>query len=44
LRERTRSGLSIFELCLPSAAKVPSFGLGWIHEIKCGGFRILAQL
>jgi len=43
LRERTRPGLEIIEPCLPSPAKVPPSGPGWIHEIKHDGFRILAR-
>jgi bifunctional non-homologous end joining protein LigD len=43
LRERTRPGLGIIEPCLPSPAKAPPSGPGWIHEIKHDGFRILAQ-
>jgi hypothetical protein len=43
LRERTRPGLGIIEPCLPSPAKAPPSGLGWIHEIKHDGFRILAR-
>jgi len=43
LRERTRPGLGIIEPCLPSAAKVPPSGPGWVHEIKHDGFRILAR-
>ena len=43
LRERTRPGLGIIEPCLPSPAKVPPAGPGWIHEIKHDGFRILAR-
>jgi ATP-dependent DNA ligase len=43
LRERTRPGLGIIEPCLPSPAKAPPFGPGWIHEIKHDGFRILAR-
>lgn len=42
LRERTRPGLGIIEPCLPSPAKAPPSGPGWIHEIKHDGFRILA--
>jgi bifunctional non-homologous end joining protein LigD len=42
LRERTRPGLGIIEPCLPSPAKVPPSGPGWLHEIKHDGFRILA--
>jgi bifunctional non-homologous end joining protein LigD len=43
LRERTRPGLGIIEPCLPSTAKVPPSGPGWLHEIKHDGFRILAR-
>jgi hypothetical protein len=43
LRERTRLGLGIIEPCLPSPAKVPPSGPGWLHEIKHDGFRILAR-
>jgi ATP-dependent DNA ligase len=43
LRERTRPGLSIIEPCLPSPAKAPPSGLGWLHEIKHDGFRIIAR-
>ena len=43
LRERTRPGLGIIEPCLPSHAKAPLAGSGWIHEIKHDGFRILAR-
>jgi len=43
LRERTRPGLGIIEPCLPSSAKAPPSGPGWIHEIKHDGFRILAR-
>jgi hypothetical protein len=43
LRERTRPGLGIIEPCLPSPAKVPPSGPGWIYEIKHDGFRILAR-
>jgi ATP-dependent DNA ligase len=43
LRERNRPGLGIFEPCLPSSAKVPPSGPGWLHEIKHDGFRILAR-
>jgi len=43
LRERTRPGLGIIESCLPSPAKAPPSGPGWIHEIKHDGFRILAR-
>jgi bifunctional non-homologous end joining protein LigD len=43
LREHTRPGLGIIEPCLPSPAKVPPSGPGWLHEIKHDGFRILAR-
>jgi bifunctional non-homologous end joining protein LigD len=43
LRERTRPGLGIIEPCLPSPAKAPPSGRGWLHEIKHDGFRILAR-
>jgi bifunctional non-homologous end joining protein LigD len=43
LRERTRPGLGIIEPCLPSPAKTPPLGPGWLHEIKHDGFRILAR-
>jgi ATP-dependent DNA ligase len=43
LRERTRPGLGIIEPCLPSPAKVPPSGPGWLHEIKHDGFRVLAR-
>jgi bifunctional non-homologous end joining protein LigD len=43
LRERTRPGLGIIEPCLPSPAKGPPSGPGWLHEIKHDGFRILAR-
>ena len=41
--ERTRPGLGIIEPCLPSPAKAPPSGPGWLHEIKHDGFRILAR-
>jgi bifunctional non-homologous end joining protein LigD len=43
LRERARPGLGIIEPCLPSPAKVPPSGPGWLHEIKHDGFRIMAR-
>jgi bifunctional non-homologous end joining protein LigD len=43
LRERTHPGLGIIEPCLPSPAKAPPSGPGWLHEIKHDGFRILAR-
>jgi hypothetical protein len=42
LRERTRPGAGIVQPCLPSPAKAPPSGPGWLHEIKHDGFRILA--
>jgi ATP-dependent DNA ligase len=44
LRERPRPGLGIIEPCLPSPAKAPPSGPGWIHEIKHDGFRVMARL
>ena len=43
LRECTHPGLGIIEPCLPSLAKAPPSGPGWLHEIKHDGFRIMAQ-
>jgi hypothetical protein len=44
LRERiARRGIGAIELCLPSPAKRPSAGAGWIHEIKHDCFRLLAR-
>src|SRR5262244_1536764 len=43
LRERVAPRLGIIEPCLPSPAKAPPSGAGWIHEIKHDGFRILAR-
>jgi bifunctional non-homologous end joining protein LigD len=43
LRERTRPGPGIIEPCLPSPAKAPPSGPGWLHEIKHDGFRIMAR-
>jgi bifunctional non-homologous end joining protein LigD len=37
------AGLGIIEPCLPSPAKAPPSGPGWLHEIKHDGFRILAR-
>jgi bifunctional non-homologous end joining protein LigD len=39
----TRPGLGIIEPCLPSPAKAPPSGPGWVHEIKHDGFRIMAR-
>ena len=36
-------GLGTIEPCLPSPAKVPPSGPGWLHEIKHDGIRILAR-
>jgi hypothetical protein len=34
LRERVaRHGIGVIEPCLPSPAKAPPAGAGWIHEI-----------
>ena len=45
LRERVaRRGVGAIEPCLPSPAKRPLAGPGWIHEIKHDGFRIFARL
>jgi bifunctional non-homologous end joining protein LigD len=35
--------LGIIEPCLPSPAKAPPSGPGWLHEIKHDDFRILAR-
>jgi len=44
LRVRSRPVLGIvIEPCLPSFAKVPPSGPGWIHEIKHDGMRIMAR-
>ena len=44
LRERVgRQGIGAIELCLPSPAKRPPAGPGWIHEIKHDGFRLIAR-
>ncbi|HEU0062580.1 MAG TPA: hypothetical protein VFR19_22045 [Hyphomicrobiaceae bacterium] len=44
LRERVaRRGIGAIEPCLPSPAKAPPSGPGWIHEIKHDGFRLLAR-
>jgi hypothetical protein len=36
-------GLGFIEPCLPSPAKAPPSGPGWLHEIKHDGFRILPR-
>ena len=44
LRERVaRQRVGAIEPCLPSPAKRPPAGPGWIHEIKHDGFRLLAR-
>jgi bifunctional non-homologous end joining protein LigD len=45
LQRRVRAEQSVppFEPCLPRVADKPPVGLGWIHEIKHDGFRILAH-
>ena len=40
---RKRSLVGFIEPCLPSPAKAPPSGPGWIHEIKHDGFRIMAR-
>jgi ATP dependent DNA ligase domain len=43
-RERVaRRGIGAIEPCLPSPAKEPPSGPGWIHEIKHDGFRLIAR-
>jgi bifunctional non-homologous end joining protein LigD len=42
LRGKGRT-VGFIEPCLPSPAKAPPSGPGWIHEIKHDGFRILAR-
>jgi bifunctional non-homologous end joining protein LigD len=45
LRRRLRADQSQPRLgpCLPRSAREPPSGLGWLHEIKHDGFRILAH-
>jgi bifunctional non-homologous end joining protein LigD len=43
LSVRSSRLVGFIEPCLPSSAKVPSSGPDWIHEIKHGGFRIMAR-
>ena len=43
LRQRKSGLVGFIEPCLPSPAKVPPSGPGWIHEIKHDGFRITAR-
>jgi bifunctional non-homologous end joining protein LigD len=40
--ERSSRAIGFIEPCLPSPAKAPPSGPGWLHEIKHDGFRILA--
>jgi ATP-dependent DNA ligase len=30
--------------CLPTAARIPPPGRGWLHEIKHDGYRLMARL
>jgi len=39
----THPELGFIEPCLPSPAKAPPSGPGWLHEIKHDGFRIMAR-
>ena len=39
----THRELGFIEPCLPSPAKAPPSGSGWLHEIKHDGFRIMAR-
>src|SRR5579862_2492319 len=43
LRSRKSRLVGFVEPCLPSPAKAPPAGPGWIHEIKHDGFRIMAR-
>jgi bifunctional non-homologous end joining protein LigD len=43
LRVRKRPALGFVKPCLPSSAKTPPSGAGWVHEIKHDGFRIMAR-
>ena len=40
---RNRGTVGFIEPCLPSPAKAPPSGPGWLHEIKHDGFRIMAR-
>ena len=42
-RLRSRRSAGHIEPCLPSPAKRPPSGEGWLHEIKHDGFRIMAR-
>jgi bifunctional non-homologous end joining protein LigD len=43
LRARNRPSLEFVKPCLPSSAKTPPSGAGWVHEIKHDGFRIMTR-
>jgi ATP-dependent DNA ligase len=43
LRSRNGRRGGFIEPCLPSPAKAPPSGPGWLHEIKDDGFRIMAR-
>ena len=32
------------EPCIPTAARIPPTGPGWLHEIKHDGYRLMARL
>ena len=40
--QRSHRAPGLIEPCLPSPAKAPPTGPGWLHEIKHDRFRILA--
>ena len=40
---RSRGTVGFVEPCLPSPARLPPSGPGWIHEIKHDGFRLVAR-
>ena len=41
--QRSGRAAGLIEPCLPSSAKAPPSGPGWLHEIKHDGFRIIAR-
>jgi bifunctional non-homologous end joining protein LigD len=43
LRPRTRRSVGFIQPCLPSPAERPPSGVGWLHEIKHDGLRIMAR-
>lgn len=43
LRSRWAAPSGFIEPCLPSRADRPPSGLGWIHEIKHDGFRLMVR-